>query len=113
VNGGLPLVLATAAALGPVGCHQAYDTSDGGGPTCVPQTATDGAVHYDCLGGSWLQCPGNVAPQTAACGEAPSPCMGCSDGVGFACSCDDGGVRQQDDASAVSWVCVGTEYTCQ
>ena len=76
-----------------------------GGPACVPSGGT-----YNCLGGTWPVCPANAQPE-APCNHSTSPCMGCSEGAGYTCDCEDAGLEPQQDAAL--WSCVGTEYTCQ
>jgi len=79
--------------------------SDAGGPTCVPH---DGS--YTCLGGTWPVCP-STAQGERPCDDSVPSCMGCDEGAGFTCSCQDAGLVPYQDAAL--WGCIGTEYTCE
>ena len=97
-----------AALAASIGCNSNANAPDAS-VTCAPQTASDGGIFYQCLGGTWPLCansPGLSEP-SGACNDGSAPCMGCSDGVGFGCSC------QVDQEGGLAWLCVGTEYTCR
>jgi len=83
----------------------AVDGGMDGGPTCVPRNG-----QYTCLGGTWPACPSTVLPDES-CDDTIPPCMGCSQGVGFTCSCADAGALPHQDGSV--WDCVATENTCE
>lgn len=75
------------------------------GVACVP----DGGI-YTCLGSSWPVCPASAQGEQACSSTAPS-CMGCSEGAGYTCSCEDAGLVP--DQKSPLWGCIGTEETCQ
>lgn len=107
-------LLVLLSALAVAGCNQ---SGSGAGANdvdaaCVPH---DGV--YTCLNGTWPVCPPAAGPELP-CDYSLRDCMGCAQGAGYTCNCqdsgaqifDDGGLEQQD---AALWFCIGTEATCQ
>jgi hypothetical protein len=100
-------LLGVAACSGSSSLHVAAadDGSVDSTATCVPYKG-----EYTCLGGTFPVCPTGAQPEQS-CDNTVSPCMGCSQGAGFTCSCVDAGLVAQQDGSL--WDCIGTEYSCQ
>src|ERR1019366_5382158 len=97
---------ASVIDAGPAADAEAGSTTDAdAGPTCVP----DGG-RYTCLGNSWPVCPGSAQPDQPCDNNIP-PCMGCSQGAGYTCACEDAGLTPDQDGAL--WSCIGTEYACQ
>ena len=63
----------------------------------------------DCGGGTSLACPSALPEQP--CQSSEPACMGCSQGAGYYCSCQDAGLSPDPDAAL--WVCIGTENACR
>ena len=106
----LSLLLTLAAAA----CSPSASSAGGadGDAACVPE---DGS--YTCLNGTWPVCASGVGPE-APCGAGDHDCMGCAQGAGYTCACQDSGAQVFDDGSlepqdAALWFCIGTEATCR
>jgi hypothetical protein len=111
----VPRVLGLLLVLAAAGCSP---SSSGGAGTddadaaCIPVNGT-----YSCLNGTWPVCASGVGPEMP-CDDSVHDCMGCAQGAGYTCTCQDSGAQIFDDGSlegqdASAWFCIGTEATCQ
>jgi len=107
-------VLTLFSFLAVAGCSPSSggDGSSDVDAACVPE---DGA--YTCLGGTWPVCASGVGPE-APCNDSVRDCMGCAQGAGYTCTCQDSGAQIFDAGELVGqdaalWFCIGTEATCK